>query len=59
MTTSVKVFASCSTEEEVLIKLEDGENVVSEMILNDGESAELLVYSERKVFVTERRKITD
>lgn len=56
MTTSVKVSAHLSSEKEVRVKIMDGDSLAEVIVLQDGESKELLVYDGLKVVVEEQPK---
>lgn len=56
MTTTVKISAHVSAEKEVRAKITDGDTVVEEFAMQDGESAERYVYDGRKIEVQEAVK---
>lgn len=56
MTTTVSIKAHCySKTTEVLVEIVDGQKT-EEIILQDGESAEYVVYDNRRIIVTEVAK---
>lgn len=58
MTSSVKVSAHCARDKEVVVVVTNGGVVVEEIILQDGESREVMIYDARAVSSHERLKET-
>lgn len=56
MTTQVTVKACCSSEKQVELKITEGESLVEQLILNDGDEAERFVYDDRVISVKETLK---
>lgn len=58
MTTTVKVYAHCSPDREVLVEVYEGYKTVPSFteVLQDGENKELLAYGERTIRVHEVNK---
>lgn len=58
MTTSIKVSAHCSADKEVQISISDqaSGNVRENIILQDGETADRVVYDDLVICVLERKK---
>jgi len=59
MTTQVTVKASLSPEKEVEIKITDGETIVEQNAIQNGEEITIYVYDGRTVSVKERPKATE
>ena len=56
MTTTVIVNAHCSANKEVFVAITDGDESVEEFVLQDGESADRVVYDGLEISVKERMR---
>jgi len=56
MTTTVKVEAHCSSNKEVVIEVNDGEDTGHGDVIQDGETREVYAYDSRRITVYERTK---
>jgi hypothetical protein len=56
MTSTVTVTAHCGPEREVQILVGEGNEILEEIVLQDGEHAERYVYNERFIRVVELEK---
>lgn len=53
MTTTVVIKAHCASTKQVQVKITDGENLVDNFVVQDGETAERVVFDEREITVRE------
>ncbi|MNG41474.1 hypothetical protein D3C84_1306810 [compost metagenome] len=56
MTSSVKVSAHCARDKEVVVVVTNAGVLVEEIVLQDGEAREVMIYDERAVSSRERLK---
>ena len=53
MTTHVKVLAHCSVEKQVRVQLNEKDELVSEVVMQNGETKDFYVYDSRVISVKE------